>query len=301
MTIRDQSDIVLVVDDSPNTVRLLTDVLEAENKTVTIALDGATALRIAARVRPDVVLMDAVMPEMDGFECCRRLKEMSGFDNVPIIFMTGLGEPGDSVRGFGVGGADYVTKPIDIDAMLARIDVHLSNARKIQSARMALDATEQVLLATTEHGDVAWFTPRAYRLLQQHFDDGAGHLALQKDVRDWVRKVGTAGSQSDGRTLFSSPTLNLHIDFVRRTERGELLFRLSDVSRAPHKLGSRYNLSPREAEVLSWLAKGKSNRDIADILELSPRTVDKHLQSIFAKLNVENRTAAAATLLGLLA
>ncbi len=129
---RTKSDIVLVVDDSPDTVRLLTDVLDGVGMTVTVALDGAAALKIATRLRPDIVLMDTIMPGMDGFECCRRLKTLSGFDDVPVIFMTGLSEPKDSVLGFQAGGADYVTKPIDIDAMGARIGVHLATHRNHQ-------------------------------------------------------------------------------------------------------------------------------------------------------------------------
>ncbi len=298
MTIRERSDIVLVVDDSPDTVRFLTEVLDARDKAVTIALDGPTALRIAARLRPNIVLMDAVMPEMDGFECCRRLKALSGFEDVPVIFMTGLGAPGDVVRGFGVGGADYVTKPIDIDAMLARIEVHLSNAQKIQRARMALDATDHFFIATSTGGRIIWFTPRAYRLLQQHFDNGAGELRLPAETAVWTREIRDSQDQSPQRLSFSAAGLT--IEFVRRTDRDELLFRIlrqTPLSRR-EDIALQYHLSRREVEVLTWLAKGKSNKDIAAILDLSPRTVDKHIQSIFAKMNVENRTAAAAISLG---
>lgn len=298
-----RSDVVLVVDDSPDTMRLLTDVLDSVGMTVMVALDGIAALKIAGRLKPDIVLMDAVMPGMDGFETCRQLKMLSGFDNVPVIFMTGLSEPEDSVRGFQAGGADYVTKPIVLDAMLARISVHLSNARKIQSARMALDAADQFLVAVSREGDILWFTPQAYRLLEERFGrPDADKLRLPDEVLAWLRGRLSRTSQPGGvgdETVFSKRGLESRIRFVGESEQGEILFRISDASSQDKIaiLRARFNLTQREMEVLSWIAQGKSNRDIASILSLSPRTIDKHLEVIFAKLNVENRTAAAALIL----
>jgi DNA-binding NarL/FixJ family response regulator len=302
MNSREQTDIVLVVDDSPETVRLVTDVLDEAGMTVMVALDGMAALKIAARLRPDIVLMDAVMPLMDGFETCRRLKLITGFDNVPVIFMTGLTEPEHSVRGFQAGGADYVTKPIIIEAMLARINVHLANARKIKSARLALDAAEQFLVATNREGRIHWFTPRAYRLLEARFPRGAdGSLRLPDDVLAWVRHQLDAGRRAGEPSAFmcAKDDLRSQISFLGETEAGEILLRVSDASLQPGlaSVKAGFGLTRREAEVLSWIACGKSNRDIAAILSLSPRTVDKHVEIILTKLKVENRTAAAALIL----
>lgn len=294
-------DIVLVVDDSPDTVRLLTDVLDEAGMTVMVALDGAAALDIATRLRPDVVLMDAVMPDMDGFETCRRLKRLAGFDNVPVLFMTGLAEPEHSLRGFQAGGADYVTKPIVIDAMLARIGVHLSNARKIQSARTALDAADRFLVSTDRAGTIGWFTPQAYRLLEQRFPRGpANELRLPDAVLAWTLACLDGLARAEGTDFrFAQDGAQSRISFLGETDRGDVLLRIADDT-APDALAAiklRYGLTQREAEVLSWIARGKSNRDIAAILALSPRTVDKHLEVVFTKLQVENRTAAAALIL----
>jgi DNA-binding response OmpR family regulator/DNA-binding CsgD family transcriptional regulator len=295
--------VVLVVDDSPETVRLLTDVLDGAGMTVMVALDGMSAMKIATRLKPDIILMDAVMPVMDGFETCRQLKALSGFDLVPIIFMTGLSEPEDSLRGFQAGGADYVTKPINIDAMLARIDVHLANARKIQSARLALDAADQFLVATDREGEILWFTPQAYRLLEERFGrHGVDRLRLPEEILTWLRgRVSNARAAVTGdETIFKKDGRQSRIRFVGGAERGEILFRISDAEpEVPlAAVRARFNLTQRETEVLSWIVQGKSNRDIASILTLSPRTIDKHLELIFVKLNVENRTAAAALILG---
>ena len=297
-----RTDIVLVVDDSPETVRLLTDILDAANFTVLVALDGASALKIAGRLKPDIVLMDAVMPDMDGFETCKQMKLLSGFDNVPIIFMTGLAD--DSTRGFQAGGADYVAKPVVIDAMLARIGVHLSNARKIESARAALDATDRYLVAVNPEGEILWFTPQAYRLLEQNFGTGPDDvLRLPKAVLTWLEtRVATPprrGSQDDS-IIHRQGDAQCQISFVGTAGDGEVLIRISAVSsvRRTDLIRAKFQLTQREAEVAEWIAQGKSNRDVAAILSLSPRTIDKHLEVIFAKLNVENRTAAAAVILG---
>lgn len=194
--------VVLIVDDVPENLAVLSDALDDAGHTVLVATDGASALERLALVMPDLILLDAVMPGLDGFETCRRMKLMNGARDVPVVFMTGLTETEHVVRGFEVGGIDYVTKPIRPAEVLARINTHVRNARMLSAARNAGEA-------------------------------------------------------------------------------------------APADL-SHYQLTPRELEVLAWIARGKTNRDIADILGMSPRTVNKHLEHIFVKLGVETRAAAAA-------
>src|ERR1700756_2351143 len=172
-------DVALVVDDSPETLRLLTDALDGAGMTVMVALDGASAMRIVDQITPDIVLLDAVMPGMDGFETCRRLKREAGLSNVPVIFMTGLAETEHIVRGLDAGGVDYVTKPIAIEEILARIRVHLANARLTQSARAALDVSGRFLLSVNHQGKIIWATPQAQKLLSDSLAPGAtGVLVL---------------------------------------------------------------------------------------------------------------------------
>src|SRR5213078_1782346 len=92
-------DIALVVDDSPETLRLLTDALDGAGMTVMVAMDGAAAIRIVEQITPDIILLDAMMPGIDGFETCRRLKRDAGLVDVPVIFMTGLSDTEHIVRG----------------------------------------------------------------------------------------------------------------------------------------------------------------------------------------------------------
>ncbi|WP_416357249.1 response regulator [Aureimonas phyllosphaerae] len=286
-----ESHIVLVVDDSPDTLRLLTDAIEATGASVLVALDGVQALGIAAEITPDIVLMDAMMPGIDGFETTRRLKADPALRHVPVIFMTGLGETEHVVRGLEAGGVDYVVKPIVPDELLARIRVHLGNARSAQSARAALDTTGRFLFAADGAGRILWATPQAGRLLGA----GAGEAALPSAAHEWL----AAGAEparvpAGGWPLPSDPDRRTTLNFVGRMSDGEHLFRLAveDASAEEATLRDRFQLTAREADVLVWLSRGKSNRDIAEILSLSPRTVNKHLEVVFAKLGVENRASA---------
>jgi DNA-binding response OmpR family regulator/DNA-binding CsgD family transcriptional regulator len=291
---RNRRDIALVVDDSADSLRLLTDALDAAGMTVMVALDGASALRIIEQVTPDVILLDAVMPGTDGFETCRQIKQIPSFAHVPIIFMTGLTETEDLVRGLEVGGVDYVTKPVVVDEMIARIRVHLANARLAQSARAALDVAGRYLFAVDRRGRLLWSTPQAQRLLDAPREAGEGApFTLSAGQLKWLLQAVQEDSHTS--TEWNAQT-GLRLFYLGKLAPGELLLRLAPGEQpvTPADLRAELGLTSRESEVLSWISKGKTNRDIAQILGLSPRTIDKHLEQIYAKLGVENRTAAAA-------
>jgi DNA-binding response OmpR family regulator/DNA-binding CsgD family transcriptional regulator len=291
-------DVALIVDDSPETLRLLTDALDGAGMTVMVALDGAAAMRIVDQITPDIVLLDAVMPGLDGFETCKRLKRDAGLDHVPIIFMTGLTETEHIVRGLEAGGVDYVTKPIVVEEMLARIRVHLANARLTQSARAALDVSGRYLLAVNGVGKIMWATPQAQKLLSDALSaESDDDVVLPDPIPQWLDQArkGKAGSKAAIMTALPGNEA-LRLQYMGRLGSNEFLLRLAKDSgtETPAEFSSELGLTTREGEVLSWLSKGKTNRDIAQILGLSPRTVDKHLEQIYSKLGVENRTAAAA-------
>ncbi|MGC2775799.1 MAG: response regulator transcription factor [Bradyrhizobium sp.] len=291
-------DVALVVDDSPETLRLLTDALDGAGMTVMVALDGAAAMRIVDQITPDIILLDAVMPGMNGFETCRKLKREAGLSNVPVIFMTGLADTEHIVQGLDAGGVDYVTKPIAVEEMLARIRVHLANARMTQSARAALDVSGRFLLAVNRDGRLMWATPQAQRLLSDSLGT-TEELVLPEALRQWLDQAqkGKGGAKA-AASIPDHPELRLY--YMGSAGSNEFLLRLAKEASGelPKEFSSEFGLTVREGEVLSWLSKGKTNRDIAQILGLSPRTVDKHLEQIYAKLGVENRTAAAAVATG---
>jgi DNA-binding NarL/FixJ family response regulator len=196
-------DVVLVVDDLPQSLGALCAELEADGYSVLVAGDGLTALELLERVAPDAILMDGVMPGVDGFETCRRIKANGAWAHIPVIFMTGLSDETQIVKGFEAGGVDYVVKPVGAPQVRARLATHVRNARAMRIARDAIE------------------------------------------------------------------------------------------SKLPSRLTTAA-LTQRETEVLSWVAKGKTNKDIGQILGMSSRTVNKHLEHVFEKLGVETRSAAAA-------
>lgn len=289
-------DIVLLVDDSPEALGFLTDALEQSGFSALIATSGQAALNIAERITPDIILLDAVMPAMDGFETCRRLKANAAVAQVPVIFMTGLTETEHVVRALESGGVDYLTKPINIDELRARIRVHLSNARSAQSARVALDAAGRHLLAVRANGAIHWSTPQATRLVNAATGRDDGLEIVVAHISGWLSHRATADAARDTPlTITEAGRPALQLSFLGAMGPDEYLFRLTAANEKSddHLLKDHFALTTRESEVLLWIAKGKSNRDIGDILGLSARTVNKHLEQIYVKLGVENRASAA--------
>ena len=289
-------DIVLIVDDSPEALGFLTDALEQSGFSVLIATSGQASLNIAERITPDIILMDAVMPAIDGFETCRRLKANAAIAPVPVIFMTGLTETEHVVHALESGGVDYLTKPINIDELRARIRVHLANARSAQNARVALDAAGRHLMAVKTNGELQWSTPQATRLVNMAAGDDAGHQSITREIAAWLAGRNRPGfNQEELVAVGNGSKAGLLLTFLGQLGQNEILFRVASGAKDPDDeiLKRQFGLTGREAEVLVWISKGKSNRDIGDILGLSARTVNKHLEQIYVKLGVENRASAA--------
>lgn len=287
-------DTVLVVDDSPDSLGFVTEALKKTGIAVLVATSGEAALSICERVTPDTILMDAVMPGLDGFETCRKLKENQGLQHVPVIFMTGLSETEHIVKALDCGGVDFLTKPIDVDELKARIKVHLRNARSVQSAHVAMDAAGRHLVAVSSEGAILWTTPQIHTLLARTGAADATLFQLGRALGEWLEN-GADTRRRGSFMLGLSEELAVQLYPLGRVGPDENLFRVTaeDEEGQVRALQVEFQLTQREAEVLIWIAKGKSNKDIGEILNLSPRTVNKHLEQIFVKLGVENRASAA--------
>ena len=290
------SDIVLIVDDIPENLSLLHDALDESGYTVLVATNGESALQRARKSLPDVILLDAVMPGMDGFEVARRLKADFATHHIPIVFMTGLTETEHVVAAFAAGGADYVTKPIRPIEVLARIAAHMQNARQMKQARSALDAFGQATVAVrASDGKLVWQTPLSRKLLKEYFATGEDESPSR--LLDWIADADAA--RRDGREpnglLIADGTRRLVATFHDQTGDQEWLVVLREENDASaiESLIAVFRLTQREAEVLYWVTLGKTSKDIGDILGSSPRTVNKHLEHVFEKLGVETRTSAA--------
>jgi signal transduction histidine kinase len=125
MTQNNNSPTVLIVDDTPSNLGMVVKIMEEKGYLVSIAQDGEEGLQRAQLVQPDLILLDVMMPGIDGFETCQRLKALESTRNIPVIFMTALASPEHKVKGFAAGGVDYVTKPLQIDEVMARVDAHI--------------------------------------------------------------------------------------------------------------------------------------------------------------------------------
>ena len=288
------SDVVLVVDDSPESLGMLNVALDHQGYTALVALNGQQAIAIAEKVQPDVVLLDALMPHMDGFETCRQLKQF--LPNTPIIFMTGLSDVEDIVRGFEAGGIDYVTKPISPDEVIARIKTHIQTAKLALSAQDALDHAGNMVFCVNQQGRLSWATPRVHQIIEDLADGDASPWAtLAPLIENWLSQ------QAPTQLTISCFAQAINVAYQRQQGDKHLLQIIeAKIAKKPSHLQQQLPITKRESEVLYWVSYGKTSWEIAKILNMSPRTVNKHLEQIFKKLGVDNRTSAAAISLRIL-
>lgn len=202
---------ILVIEDQAPMRRNVALMLQMEGYEVSTADNGRTGLEAARREKPDLILCDVMMPEMDGYAVVQSLRDDAAFAATPFIFLTARSDRGDVRIGMNFGADDYLSKPVVRDDLLAAVQARLSRAAAV------LERLEAAAAGTGFHPDYS------------------SHEPLQKAL----------------------------------------------------------NITPREAEGLLWVAQGKSNADVAAILAMSEKTAKQHLGSVFEKLGVENRNAAA--------
>lgn len=292
--------IMLVVDDEPVNLSLATDILESGGFTVLVAQSADDGLAILADVPVDLVLLDAVMPGKDGFQMCRIMKAVPDYRDIPVIFMTGLSGQDDIVLAFETGSVDYIVKPIKPAELLARTRTHLDNAQKTKKIFRAINFSGRHFLATDREGVVQWFSPQVPSIIGNTAAYGTT-LNLPADTLCWLLACINTPSSVDVsyRQQDTDVEHGVEFSFMGQPEPNEYLVRLAVVRDGQDItcLQIRLGLTVREAEVLFWVAKGKTNRDIAEILSISHRTINKHLEQIYIKIGVENRTAATARVL----
>jgi len=199
---------ILIIEDAPANIQTLSTILKERGYNINIATNGRQGLEVLERIRPDLILLDIMMPEMDGFETCRRIKASTAWREIPIIFLTAKTDTADIVRGFELGAVDYVAKPFNAHELLARVNTHLTldylhreNERlllNVLPASIANKLKQQVGIiaerfddASVLFADIVGFTPLSARLSPTElieslnrvfsgFDELADHHKLEK-------------------------------------------------------------------------------------------------------------------------
>jgi len=282
---------VLVVDDSPESLGMINMALDKAGIAVLVALNGQQAMNVLEQITPAVILLDAVMPVMDGFECAIKIRKKLPL--IPIIFMTGLSEVEHIVKAFDAGGNDYIIKPFHPEELLVRIRQHTSNSRMLIEAQKALDSMRQHVFCIDKKGRTLWATPEAQTLLNQYLHENNESLELSDRLNRWLPN----GQNGHNLALpLQQQNIVLTVHYFKQSEEDEYLLKIQspNVAIDPAILEDKLSITSREAEVLLWLAHGKTNREIAKILQMSPRTVNKHLEQMYPKIGADNRTIAAS-------
>jgi sigma-B regulation protein RsbU (phosphoserine phosphatase) len=169
-----ETESLLLVDDNPTNLQVLYQTLEGTGCKLLVAKDGETALTIAQKASPDLILLDIMMPGIDGFEVCRRLKEDPATASIPVIFLSALTDTKDKVQGLQLGAVDYVSKPFQPDEVIARVNTHLTIHRLKREVENKKDELEHELEVVGDYYDIAKISDNQWGFLVA---DAEGHSA----------------------------------------------------------------------------------------------------------------------------
>ena len=323
---KEQKPIVLIVDDVPANLALLFDYLDQEGFRVLVARSGANALLQAQRLKPDIILLDIRMPGMDGFSTCELLKANPDLCEIPVIFLTALDDPLDKVRGFELGGVDYITKPINEVEVLARLRTHLTIRDLQNRLRAQLDfALSEV---KERHAQLSRTNQELTRLNSSYEAEIAqrSHDRLEKDrlltvvaeqISQWrslstllvteadtgrqglCRELNKQASQNLGLVLHSLQSIAQRIDASLSSQLAHALkilestkSYLDKASQAADKPKASQNalsdLTARERDVFQLLVEGESITEISRTLLLTEGSVRTYRNRIMKKLEISS-------------
>src|SRR3984957_1619283 len=236
---------ILIVDDVPANARLLEAKLSAEYYQVASARDGFEALRMAREWQPDLILLDVMMPGMDGFECCRKLKDDSATLHIPVVMVTALGEPSERLRGLEAGADDFLTKPVDYETLLARVR-SLVRLKRLLDEWRARGETARALGLTGEYLAVPSVTG-ARALVVDDWDLGA-QTVQEALSRDGI-VAGRARSAAEAMSLSAAIPFDLIVLSLSLLEEDPLMLASSlRAADATHEIPMLLIAAPEERE-----------------------------------------------------
>ncbi|MDM8526624.1 response regulator transcription factor [Anaerolineales bacterium HSG24] len=317
---------ILIIDDNRENLHVVVDYLNSLDFVPLTARNGQTGLKRAKIAQPDLILLDIQMPGIDGFEVCRRLKADEATRQIPVIFMTVMENVGDKVKGFGVGGVDYITKPVQIEELMARIKAHLL----IRNLRQQLQTHNQQLEERVAERTASLKMEIADRKKYQQEKDKLFEMvhSQSEQLRNLTSLI-ISSQQTNKQDLMND--LNLHIaqnlivlqtnldiaqtlldysdDDLKQNrsllqahiqKSGQVVQQMQDflatmtenlaIPSSNLSENLLLKLTTRERELLQLMVDGKSPTEIAELLQISSKTVYSHRSRIMKKLGVNNIT-----------
>ena len=312
--------VIFIVDDNPANIKVLAQVLELSGYKILIATDGQSGIQRITKAIPDLILLDIMMPDVDGFETCKRLKESEVTRDIPVIFMTALASTADKVKGLNIGAVDYITKPFQHDEVIARIELHLKLRRlsqvleeqnqqlkteiiqrqKVEEELKILSiATEQSpasIVITNVLGEIEYVNPK--------FEELTGYtLTEAKGSNPRILKTGYTSSEdykemweilSAGRVWYG--------EFQNRKKNGDLYWEYAAISSIKNSEGAithyvavKEDITPRK---LAEQALLKLNQELEDRVARRTEALsqsEKQLQQTNEQLKLSNLDLARAT------
>jgi DNA-binding response OmpR family regulator/DNA-binding CsgD family transcriptional regulator len=279
MNFTDSPCTVLIVDDDPFGIIQLQTVLKDSGCELLTASDGPSALEMVDRQPPDIILLDVVMPKMDGYETCRLLKENEDSQRIPVIFLSGLHSTEEKINAFEAGGVDYITKPFSEKEVLIRLRTHLTLHRVNKRLIHELGSRDEELQNTESKVQDANTTLKV--LLS----------AIEEEKKELAERI-----QFKAEKLIL-PKIR-EITEEEDAEKKEVLFRViestfQELTRpfVPGAGGVELGktLSPSELQIVNLIKQGKGSKEISDICNISVSTIASHRKTIRKKLKITNR------------
>ena len=289
---------ILIIDDTPENLTILLQILTQQGYQVRPALSGEIALKAVQEEIPDLILLDIMMPEMNGFEVCSKLKSDIRTQNIPIIFISALGDTEDKVRGFQAGGVDYISKPFHAAEVLARVKTHL-----------ALRNMYLQLLGEIEERKLAEKAlQEAHDELEQRVADRTTELNLKTErlteaniaLRILLEKREEDKEELEGKVMFNIEKLIFpYLEKLKmrcNNEYQEAFLEIIQTNLDEITSSFAYNhkdylanLTPTQIQIADLIKQGLATKKIASLLNLSPFTIAFHRQEIRKRLSLTNK------------
>ncbi len=282
---------ILIVDDNVHNLQVLGNILQSSGYNIAVAERGEDALNFIEKKRPDLILLDIVMPGMDGIGVCNKLKSNPRTQDIPIIFISVHKDTQEKIKAFQAGGVDYITKPFQREEVLARVSVHL----QLQEAKEKLQKSNEELEKRIQD--------RTRRLLESNKKLEEMNIALKVllEKKEESRDVFVRNLVFNVRQMIE-PCLDKLKQTPLTPFQRRLLFSLENrlkeiINPYQRSLAEKFGLTPSELQVLQFIREGKMTKEIADILGLSKRTIDTHRHNIRKKLGILNKNVNLRTYL----